>query len=66
MASSKVEPTNGGGYIYCGAPECGLYFQVVEPVEPPIEPTEETPNPCNVIYDEQASYDEYWEHASQH
>lgn len=64
MASTKVEPSNGCGYWYCGVE--GLYFQVTTPVEPPIEPTEDTPNPVNCILDEEATYAEYWEHASQH
>ncbi len=66
MASSKTEPTNGCGYWYCGAPDCGLYFQVATPIEPPPVPDEETPYPTTHILDEEASYAEYWEHASQH
>lgn len=64
MASSTNEPTNGCGYWYCGVD--GLYFQVTNPVDPLIEPTEETPNPVNCTLDEVATYEEYWAHAKDH
>lgn len=67
MASFKTEPSNPGcGYYYCGNPDCQLYFQVSTPMENPPEPTEDTPNPVVLVYDEAATYDEYWAHTLTH